>query len=127
MSRRGASQWWRSESWVELAAGGGDAGGDGDFEDSGDFGVAADFDFVGFGGELAEFGPAFGLGHLGVLMDEGGVEEEGGVFEFELVFGFEDAALAEEDGLAAGEEVGDDEVPFFEGDGEGGGHGRVLL
>lgn len=108
---------------VDLGAGGGDAVGDGDFEDSGDFAVAADFDFAGFLSGVAEFGAALRLGHLRVLMDEGGVEEEAFVFEFEFVVGFEDAALAQEDGLPAGEEVGDDEVPFFEGDGEGGHRG----
>jgi len=92
----------------------------GDFEDLGDLGVAGDLDFPGFGGEELDVGAAVGFEHARVLVDEGGIEQEVGMLEEELVFGFEDAALAEEDGLAAGEQVGDDEVPFFEGDGEGG-------
>lgn len=90
---------------VDFGAGGGGGGRHGDFEDSGDFAVAADFDFVGFGGEMAELGAALRLGHFGILVDKGGVEEEAFVLEFEFVVGFEDAALAEEEGLAAGEEV----------------------
>jgi len=105
---------------VDFDPSGGNAGSSGHFEDFCDFAIAADFDFIRLGGGTTKLGAALRLRHLRILVDERGIEKKTFMLKLKLVVRLKDASLAQKNGLPTDEQIGDDKVPFLEGDGEGG-------